>query len=192
MVTIIDATNSVYGMSLDLGGFLAVYGTVFDGNPLSTNPGYSIGGPTKDSQNILNGLGLLGTPSGLSGSHNKYESDVSPTRGDLYTEGNNFHVVKDRFIDYWNALPENVPASEQYTALAPFHKQRWDESKNTNPYFFYSPFAGILVSPAGFSFPKAMMANHSDEYPDGYLSRENLVSFFGKLKQQKPSCFTWH
>ncbi|KAI0125584.1 hypothetical protein BJ170DRAFT_695627 [Xylariales sp. AK1849] len=177
--TIIKATNEVYGMSLDLGGFLAVYGTVVDGNPLSTSPGYSIGGPSKDSQNILGGLGLLGTPTGLSGSHNKYESDVSPTRGDLYLAGNNFQVQRDRFIDYWNALPENTPADEQYTALAPFHKQRFDESVSTNPYFFYSPFSGVLVSPAGYSFPKAMMANHSDQYPDGYLSRENLVSFFG-------------
>ena len=82
--TLIAATNKVYGMALDLGTFLAIYGTVFDGNPLSLNPGFSIGGPTKASQNILGGLGLLGTPSGLSGSHNKYESDVSPTRGDLY------------------------------------------------------------------------------------------------------------
>lgn len=188
IATIIKAVNQVYGMSLDLGGFLAVYGTVFDGNPLSTSPGYSIGGPTDNSQNILNGFGLLGTPSGLSGSHNKYESDVSPTRGDLYTEGNNFHVVKQRFIDYWNALPENVPADQQYTALAPFHKQRWDQSKDNNPYFFYSPFAGILVSPAGYSFPKAMMANHSDQYPDGYLSRQNLATFFG-IEGTDPSDF---
>src|SRR6478609_3809698 len=35
MQTIIQATNEVYGMSLDLGGFLAVYGTVFNGNPAS-------------------------------------------------------------------------------------------------------------------------------------------------------------
>lgn len=179
MQTIIQATNNVYGMSLDLGGFLAVYGTVFDGNPLSTSPGYSIGGPTKDSQNILNGAGLLGTPSGLSGSHNKYESDVSATRGDLYLTGNNFHVIKDRFIDYYYALKEDTPAPEQYTALAPFHKQRYDESLNTNGYFFYSPFAGILVSPAAYSFPPRMMANHSEEYPEGYLDRETFSSFFG-------------
>jgi hypothetical protein len=179
MQTIIRATNEVYGMSLDLGGFLAVYGTVFDGNPLSTSPGYSIGGPTKDSQNILNGVGLLGTPSGLSGSHNKYESDVSATRGDLYLTGNNFHVVKDRFVDYYYALKPDTPAPEQYTALAPFHKQRYDESLMTNPYFFYSPFAGILVSPAAYSFPPRMMANHSEEYPEGYLDRETFSSFFG-------------
>lgn len=73
-----------YGMSLDLGGFLAVFGTVFDGNPLSLNPGYSIGGPTNASQDILGGLGLLAPPVGLAGSHNKYETDASPTRGDLY------------------------------------------------------------------------------------------------------------
>lgn len=72
-------------MSLDLGTFLAVYGTVFDGNPLSLTPGYSIGGPTSLSSNILGNLvGTVGSPQGLSGSHNKYETDTSPTRGDLY------------------------------------------------------------------------------------------------------------
>ncbi len=75
-------TNTAYGMGLDLGTFLAVYGTAFDGDPLSADPGYSIGGPAT-SQEIL-GLGLLGSPSGLSGSHNNYEADTSPTRGDLY------------------------------------------------------------------------------------------------------------
>lgn len=179
IATIIKAVNEAYGMSLDLGGFLAVYGTVFDGNPLSTNPGYSIGGPSKDSQNILNGGGILGTPSGLSGSHNKYESDVSATRGDLYVYGNNFHVQRERFIQYYYNIKENTPAPEQYTALAPFHAQRYDESENTNPYFFYSPFAGILVSPAAYSFPPRMMANHSEEYPDGYLDRATFASFFG-------------
>lgn len=179
MATIVKATNEAYGMSLDLGGFLAIYGTVFDGNPLSTNPGYSIGGPSKDSQNILNGGGILGTPSGLSGSHNKYESDVSATRGDLYVYGNNFEVQRERFIEYYYNIKENTPAPEQYTALAPFHAQRFDESLNTNPYFFYSPFAGVLVSPAAYSFPPRMMANHSEQYPDGYLDRATFASFFG-------------
>ena len=70
-------------MALDLGTFLATYGTLFDGDAVSLTPGYSIGGPTA-SEAILGGLGILGTPTGLSGSHNNYESDASPTRGDLY------------------------------------------------------------------------------------------------------------
>ena len=75
--------NIAYGMALDLGEFLAIFGTVFDGNALSLRPGYSIGGPTTLDA-ILSSTGLLGVPTGLSGSHNNYEGDTSPTRGDLY------------------------------------------------------------------------------------------------------------
>ena len=57
-------------MGLDLGLFLALYGTLFDGDAVSLDPGCSIGGPAASEQ-IL-GLGLLGTQSGLSGSHNNY------------------------------------------------------------------------------------------------------------------------
>ncbi|KAM0329874.1 hypothetical protein ACHAQA_004039 [Verticillium albo-atrum] len=179
LFTIIKAVNEVYGMAIDLGGFLAVYGTVFNGNPLSTNPGYSIGGPSRFSQNILGGLGLLGTPTGLSGSHNKYESDASATRGDLYVTGNNYEVQRDRFIEYFNAIKEGIPASEQYTALAPFHKKQFEQSEKENSHFFFSPFAGVLVSPAAYSFPPRMMANHSEEFPSGTLSRQVFSTFFG-------------
>lgn len=65
-------------MGLDLATFLAVYGAVFDGDLTS----WSIGGPPSSS--LLGSVSLLGTPQGISGSHNKYEGDVSPTRPDLY------------------------------------------------------------------------------------------------------------
>lgn len=54
-----------------------MYGAIFDGDLTS----YSIGGPVSGLTNLG---GLLGEPQGLSGSHNKYEGDVSPTRGDLF------------------------------------------------------------------------------------------------------------
>ena len=69
----------VFGMGLDLAAFLAVYGAVFDGDLTS----WSIGGPPSASLLSIT-AGLLGTPQGISGSHNKYESDASPTRPDLY------------------------------------------------------------------------------------------------------------
>jgi hypothetical protein len=48
-------------MGIDLGLILAVMGTVFVGNPLSLEPGFSIGGETGSVSNILsNGLDLLG------------------------------------------------------------------------------------------------------------------------------------
>jgi len=58
--------KTVFGMGLDLGGFLAVYGAVFDGDLTS----WSIGGPPSSSL-VSASAGLLGTPQGISGSHNK-------------------------------------------------------------------------------------------------------------------------
>jgi hypothetical protein len=57
--------NVVMGMGLELSLILGVMGTVWTGNPLSLNPGFSIGGTTlgDGSSNILgNLLGLLGMP----------------------------------------------------------------------------------------------------------------------------------
>jgi hypothetical protein len=64
-------------MGKDLGGFLAIYGAVMDGDATK----WSISGPTIA---VPTTLSLLETPQGISGSHNKYEADVSPTRPDLY------------------------------------------------------------------------------------------------------------
>ena len=72
-----SVTYVLISLGTDLSTFLAVYGAIFDGDLTS----YSIGGPVFSLSNLG---GLLGEPQGLSGSHNKYEGDVSPTRGDLY------------------------------------------------------------------------------------------------------------
>jgi hypothetical protein len=48
-------------MGVDLITILAVMGTVGVGNPLSLNPGFSIGGKSPKADNLLgNFLGLLG------------------------------------------------------------------------------------------------------------------------------------
>ncbi|KUJ21101.1 putative aromatic peroxygenase [Mollisia scopiformis] len=151
-IDIFNQTVSVYGLGEDIAAFLAVYGAIFDGSIVSLDPGYSIGGPTSLDENILEGLGILGTPQGLSGSHNKYESDASSCRYDLYTGGNDYKLI----------------------SLNMFLK-----SVNENPQFFYAPFAGVIASTGGFSFPPRMMSNKSAEYPDnGILDKEVLKSFF--------------
>jgi len=65
-------------MGYDLASFLSIYAAVMDGDLVS----WSIGGPPDTS--VLSAVGLLSAPQGISGSHNKYEGDVSPGRGDLY------------------------------------------------------------------------------------------------------------
>ncbi|KAL8751460.1 MAG: hypothetical protein Q9184_006063 [Pyrenodesmia sp. 2 TL-2023] len=181
MATIIEAVTQAYGMALDLAAFLAVYGTVFNGDSLSLTPGYSIGGPSYVGASLggaLGGLGILRTPSGLTGSHNNYEADTSATRGDLYVVGNNDLLQIKNFQQYYDALLENTPAPQQYSALFKFRQSRFNDSIATNPYFFFPQFAGVLVAPAGYAFPPAFMSNKSAQYPSGYLSKENLKSFF--------------
>lgn len=54
----------VLGMEVELALILAIMGTVWTGNPLALDPGFSIGGtvPGDGSDNLLGNLvGLLGT-----------------------------------------------------------------------------------------------------------------------------------
>lgn len=52
-------------------------------------------------------------------------------------------------------------------------------SKSTNPYYFASPFSGLIVAPAGHYFIINFMSNHSADNPGGYLDKAQLKSFFG-------------
>jgi hypothetical protein len=76
------ASNKVYGMGHDLAGFLSAYSGIMSGDLTSVSIG---GAPLGLIDSIGGTLGLLGKPQGLSGSHNRFEADASPTRADLYT-----------------------------------------------------------------------------------------------------------
>jgi len=124
-------------MGIDLITVLAVLGTVFVGNPLSLNPGFSIGGETTKSNNILgNVLGLLGKPRGLEGSHNIIESDSSATRNDLYLTGN-AHTMN---MTLFQAMLDSVEGD--YLTMDDLGQRaadRFHESIATNPTFYYGP-----------------------------------------------------
>ncbi|KAL0575172.1 hypothetical protein V5O48_006794 [Marasmius crinis-equi] len=168
---LVEATYRVYGMGKDIGLFLAVYGSLMTGDLLS----FSIGGPPPS---LLGGL--LGRPSGLSGSHNKYETDGSPTRGDLYQVGDNARVHLPQFKALYDKQA-GIPISQvnyDIPVLTEFRHERFHESIHNNPYFFYGPFSGIGVQPAAYTFIYRYMANKSAEHPEGILNGEVLKSFF--------------
>jgi len=165
-----QGTYDVFGMGLDLGAFLAVYGAVFDGDLTS----WSIGGPP--SAGLLSSIGLLGTPQGISGSHNKYEADVSPTRGDLYEYGNDYKLIMSQWEDLYSS--PLGPNGYDLTTLTPFRAKRFQQSIDNNPHFFNGPFSGVLVQPAAYTFIYRFMSNKSSEYPEGYLNGDVLKSFF--------------
>lgn len=71
-------------------------------------------------------------------------------------------------------------------------KNMFELSKRTNPYFFYAPFAGVIASTGGFTFPPRLMSNKSAAYPDnGYLSADILNSFFSVKKSAGKLVYTF-
>ncbi|EME80568.1 uncharacterized protein MYCFIDRAFT_50025 [Pseudocercospora fijiensis CIRAD86] len=164
----IDATMNVVGMGPVLAGFLAVLGATIDGDGTSWSiggtPGAGIGGP------------LSSQGHGISGSHNKYESDASPTRGDLYQSGDDYKTIASQFQELINVSPNGVVTLDSLTT---HRSNRFDHQIATNPYFFNGPFTGVLVQPAAYTFIYRFMANHSAEHPYGELTYDVIKAWFG-------------
>jgi len=163
----IDGTFKVFGMGVDLSAFLAVLGASIDGDGTK----WSIGG--------ANPAVLIGN--GLIGSHNKYESDVSPTRPDLYEKGNNYEVDWTQWKELYDAQADKSVAESNYNLdiLQKHRSKRFTQSIERNPYFFNGPFTGVAVQPAAYTFIYRFMSNKSEEHPDGRLDKETLKAFFG-------------
>lgn len=155
-------------MGPQLATFLSVLGGAIDGDLGA----WSIGGTPTLAQGGLTGV----QGNGLSGSHNKYEGDASPTRPDLYEAGNNYKTVTAQFQDLINHSPGGQVTLDSLTA---FRSDRFDTQIRNNPNFFNGPFTGVLVQPAAYTFIYRFMANHSAENPEGLLSYETIQSWFG-------------
>ncbi|SMR45843.1 unnamed protein product [Zymoseptoria tritici ST99CH_3D1] len=121
----IEGTFKAFGMSADLSGFLTVLGGTLDGNGLV----WSIGGPSKAAPPLLP---ILGTPQGISGSHNNYESDVSPGRGDLYQYGNDFTLQMSQYQELYDMAKANG-GNIDLPLLTDFRSKRFDQSIANNP-----------------------------------------------------------
>ncbi|KAL8639495.1 MAG: hypothetical protein Q9228_003484 [Teloschistes exilis] len=136
---------------------------------------WSIGG--KPPQTLTSPV--LGAGDGLSGSHNKYESDSSPARGDYYLENGDVTTLKlNKFKALYDLQKNAAVPNYDLATIIQHRKYTFDQSKSTNPYFFHAPFAGVAVANAAHTFIPALMSNHSAQYPNGILDKETLKSFF--------------
>ncbi|KAF2966492.1 heme-thiolate peroxidase [Xylaria multiplex] len=178
LLDVIEKANTVFGMSLDLVGILAGVATAYNGNPLSLNPGFSIGGISPKSNNILGNLfGLLGKPRGLDGSHNTIESDSSATRDDLYNTGNAHTMNFTLFQKLLDSVEGEFITMDDLAGRA---VERFHESIATNPTFYYGPYTGTIARNAGYAFMGRFLSNHTKEHPfGGHLSKKVLSTFLG-------------
>ncbi|OCL08805.1 putative oxidase [Glonium stellatum] len=174
-VEVTAAINQVFGMGIDLATILATMGTVWAGNPLSIDAGFSIGGPTSANHDIFGDIfGLLGTPQGLIGSHNLIESDSSNTRDDLYVTGDNYKLHMEKFMTWYNMTSGDYSMDD----MAKRAKIRFDETIASNPYFYYGPVTGLVSRNAGYLFPARMFRNYSSENVEGVLTKDIIKNFF--------------
>ncbi|CAE6424652.1 unnamed protein product [Rhizoctonia solani] len=166
--------NKVFGMGIEISTVLSTIATIFDGNPITTE--WSIGG--SPGAPVL--PPLLSAPQGLSGSHNKYEGDSSPTRSDAYMNNGDVTTMNlAYFKQLYDLLPEDDPkANFDYSTIVKNRALRLNTSLSENPRFFYGPFSGLIASAAAHAFVTRLMSNHSAEAPDGVLNHETLKSFF--------------
>lgn len=51
-------------------------------------------------------------------------------------------------------------------------KDRFEETIQTNPNFYYGPVTGLIARNAGYIFPGRLFRNHSHENPEGFLSKQ--------------------
>ncbi|KAJ3883946.1 Chloroperoxidase [Lentinula edodes] len=143
-IATINEYVQVFGMSKDLALFLGVFGVSMDGDIPSLS--FSIG-------KVVNSiLGLL-PQNGLTGSHNNYEGDVSPTRGDL-CEYNNYELQMSQFLQLYD-LQFNVsnPSQVNYDMdlLTSFRLSRFQQSIEKNHTFSTDPSLVYSSSPPHIS-----------------------------------------
>nr|DAD54583.1 TPA_asm: putative aromatic peroxidase [Fusarium equiseti] len=182
LVETIGAINKVYGMGIDLATILTTMGVVFVGNPLSLNPGFSIGSTPKGNDNILGNLvGLLGKPRGLVGSHNIIEGDSSNTRADLYVTGDASTMAMDQFESFYDMASDE--GTYDFDTFAERAKIRFHETIETNPDFYYGPFTGMIVRNAGYFFACRMLSNHTKGSHEDIMDQATLRSFFAVQKE---------
>lgn len=74
----------------------------------------------------------------------------------------------DKFMDWYNM---STDGTFDMDLMAKRAKNRFHESIQSNPNFYYGPVTGLIARNAGYIFSGRLFRNHSRENPDGVLSK---------------------
>ncbi|KAJ7824560.1 hypothetical protein B0H13DRAFT_1919084 [Mycena leptocephala] len=120
-----------------------------------------------------------GPPPGLSGTHNQFESDSSPTRCNYYQcNGDNHNAKPEYFQDIVDILATKPAPSQKMEVIFQHRVRRFDQSVQEDAYFWYGPLEMVVSCVVHFIIPR-VMSNYSNEHPDGLLSPDVLKSIYG-------------
>lgn len=162
--------------------FLQTVTMFFDGDPISGQ--WAIGPPENSDLNSLGPLGaLLGSASGICGgaAHLKTEGDASITRGDyLTTDGtdNNCRSYTQYLEQLFDLANEKANGLITPQVLAEHSYNRKQHSIATNPNYYSPAYAGVAFTFGAHMFAYELLANHSAEYPRGFMTQELFKSMW--------------
>ena len=127
---LVDAQQQVYNVGYDLATLLAVLGlTTTDGDIATERLSIGCDATTRTSVSPA----ATGSEPGLDG-HNKFEADSSLTRNDYFTHnGDNFRFNHTLFEMMENTAGPNITRD----SMALYRFQRYHQSLNENPYFYF-------------------------------------------------------
>ncbi|KAJ7155613.1 hypothetical protein C8R46DRAFT_1295367 [Mycena filopes] len=173
-------SNLVFGLGLDTAAIAAVL-ALFGADLLGVDFPFSIGGGGELGLlgGILHGIGIVGAPTGLSGTHNQFETDSSVTRGNYYQfNGDNYHLQLRYFEALYNLQPDSPDSNYDAPVIFQHSSIRFRQSIAEDAFFFYGPVQ-MLVSCLTHNLVYGLMSNHSVERPEGFLTGDVLKSIYG-------------
>ncbi|TID13993.1 aromatic peroxygenase [Venturia nashicola] len=176
---LVDAQQAVFSVGNDIRHLLSAYGIAMSGSG-DINL-MSIGGPPSEDLAPLT-VQLKHKPLGLGSEHVAFESDASPTRGDLYTRNSTKdveQVILENFAQLYEKQDGECPGSANYdnTVMGLHRVERVKDSIARNSDFFLSAF-GAIANGAAHHFIFELMANHTAENPDGIMDPVTLATMF--------------
>nr|XP_018915905.1 PREDICTED: aromatic peroxygenase-like [Bemisia tabaci] len=166
---LIESCFRVFGLGKDIAGFLTALAIVTAGAIVNRTAMVSIGKATPQVR------AQSYEPSGLSGTHNKYESDASPMKGDLYQYKDADKLVLKQLENFLSRSKNN-----DYTLrdLFDFRSYRIDESLRDNCYCYFGPISFNIIAAGSHTFIYWLMSNKSKKRPRGRLTEEDILSWY--------------
>lgn len=167
LAEVTDACQNVFNMGWDLANVISLVALVLgDGDIVSRK--FSIG---CDATNRTAAAPLVaGSQPGLNG-HNNFEADASMGRDDFFlNEGDNYNLNGTKF----GMMVEATEGQFNISGLSRYRHQRWHQSQQENPNFFFGPAGLLLYGDAAF-LPELYASGSKDYKPDV----ETISTFFG-------------
>jgi hypothetical protein len=175
---LVDAQQNLYNVGYDLATLLALLGlTLTDGDLVTER--LSIG---CDATNRTAYISPLIPPPqsgeiGLDG-HNHFEADTSLTRDDFFLGGGNDFTFNGTLF---GMMTETTGGLYNRDGLAKYRYQRYQQSLQDNPNFYFGPLSLLLFGASSFLYE--LMPSGPDYVPD----EATISSFFGAVKNSDGS-----